>query len=925
MNDTKLSTFLTALAALILFLMPGAYASNNYIEDAKNYLEKGENKAAIIQLKNHIKQYPDDASARLLLGQSYLKTGQFQLAEKEISKAYKINPKNEQVQLAYARILLRKKQYKKISELLKNPSRTKAIESQRLAYLGYAALGQNLIADARHYFKNSNSQQENDLSYNGLAQTALLNQSYNQAEKLLQKSLQLKPSEPVTLALLARVYNLQGRHQDALDIYNQLIKQDSRNIQLYISRIATWLALDKLKKAQQDLNQAFKLFPDDIRLQYLQAQVSIRQKDFAAAQTAAQKVLSVNDRHLPSQAILGVANFGLQNYNQAEKYLTQYLSAKPEDLNIQNLLANVYLAQKKPEQAILILEGLDENKINRDPKILFTLGSAYLLAGEYEKGVTFLQKAENLKPDNEVIKKRLVEGLLKKGDIAQAVSNLEELNRSEKANKETQQLLIVIYLQQKQLDKAEQKLTALLKQYPDEPQLYNIQAVIEKLKGNTQKAVQSYNTALSYQKDFVPAYMGLAEIAKQNRDIASAKKYYEQIITIKKDYTRAYYALAAILEKQGDWQPLENLMMQAYQNAPDVTVKVKVATTLSKIYAKNRQPDKTLSLAKDLLRENPENIPALSFYAGALIVNNKTVEAQNVLKTIIARRPDDIKHRLLLIQLLSKTGKHQEEILSLFDELNKIRPGNQNILLLQTGYLIQYKRYLQAEKNISRLVQQFPENPEVWLLKGQFGLTKKQFQDALNSYQKAYQLKPQNKTLFIIADLMKLQGKGEEGVLLLEKELEKNRKNVGIYIKLANIYQQQKHYDKAIAYYNKALALQPENVLALNNLADLYNKQHNPEALSLAQRAYKLAPQSAAIIDTYASVLISQGNIAAGIPLLEKAVELSPESYDIVYHLAKAYALNGEPQKARQRLKPLLKASVMFAEKTQAEKLYNSL
>ena len=920
MNFIKLSIVLVPF-----LLLSNAYASNHYIEEAKHYLEKGENKAAIIQLKNQIKQYPKDASARLLLGQTYLKTGQFQLAEKEIGKAYHINPQDEQVQLAYTEILLGKKQYKQVSKILKKNFKNKTTESKRLAYLGYASLGQNLIVEASDYFQKSSVQQQNSLALNGLAQIALLNKSYNKAEKLLKTSLQLKQSDPVTLELLARVYNLQGRHQDALNIYNQLIKPDTKNIQLYSSRIATWLALEQLEKAQDDLNKAFKIFPDNLQLQYLQAQVSIRQKDFETAQIAAQKVLSFNDRHLPSQAILGVANFGLQNYNQAEKYLTQYLSAKPEDLNTQNLLANVYLVQKKPEQAILILESLDEQKINRNPNILFTLGSAYLLAGEYGKGITFLQKAEKLKPNNDVIKKRLVEGLIKKGDIQQAVSNLEELNRSEKADKQTQQLLIVIYLQQKQMDKAEQKLADLLKQYPEDPQLYNIQAVIEKLKGHTLKARQAYNTALSYQKDFIPAYMGLAEIAVQDKDVSSAKKYYEQIIAIKPDYTRAYYALASILEKQGHWQQLESLMRQAYNNASDLTVKVKVATTLSKIYAKTQEADKTLSLAKDLLRENPENIPALSFYAGALIVNNKTDEAQNILKTIITRRPDDIKHRLLLIQLLSKTDKHQTEILSLFDELNKIQPDDPNILLLQTGYLIKYKRNLQAEKNIASMLQQFPDNPEVWLLKGQFDFVSQQYKDALNSYQKAYQLKPENKTLFIIVDLMKLQGKGKEGIQLLHKELEKNSKNVGIHIKLANIYQQQKQNDKAIEYYNKALKLQPDNVLALNNLADIYNKQKNPQARALAQRAYKLAPRSAAIIDTYASVLISQGDISSGVSLLEKAVALSPKSYDIVYHLARAYALNGEAQKARQKLKPLLKASISFAEKEQAEKLYNSL
>ena len=57
------------------------------IADARNYQEKGDNNAAIIQLKNALQSNPDNSEARYLLGTIYNKTGDFQSAEKELRKA----------------------------------------------------------------------------------------------------------------------------------------------------------------------------------------------------------------------------------------------------------------------------------------------------------------------------------------------------------------------------------------------------------------------------------------------------------------------------------------------------------------------------------------------------------------------------------------------------------------------------------------------------------------------------------------------------------------------------------------------------------------------------------------------------------------------------------------------------------------------
>ena len=58
-----------------------------YIKSGQTYLEKKEWKSAIIEFKNAVKQTPENAKARALLGQTYLETQSAYAAVKELEQA----------------------------------------------------------------------------------------------------------------------------------------------------------------------------------------------------------------------------------------------------------------------------------------------------------------------------------------------------------------------------------------------------------------------------------------------------------------------------------------------------------------------------------------------------------------------------------------------------------------------------------------------------------------------------------------------------------------------------------------------------------------------------------------------------------------------------------------------------------------------
>jgi tetratricopeptide (TPR) repeat protein len=120
-------------------------------------------------------------------------------------------------------------------------------------------------------------------------------------------------------------------------------------------------------------------------------------------------------------------------------------------------------------------------------------------------------------------------------------------------------------------------------------------------------------------------------------------------------------------------------------------------------------------------------------------------------------------------------------------------------------------------------------------------------------------------------------------------------------------------FDKARKAYEQLLALQPNDLFALNNLANLLIDDalvpQPEEARKHSQRAYDLVkraqPFPAAVFDTHGWVLVQCGSpeqLKEGIDILQKVVRQSAMP-DAHYHLGEAYLKQGDWKKAKEELR----------------------
>jgi tetratricopeptide (TPR) repeat protein len=114
--------------------------------------------------------------------------------------------------------------------------------------------------------------------------------------------------------------------------------------------------------------------------------------------------------------------------------------------------------------------------------------------------------------------------------------------------------------------------------------------------------------------------------------------------------------------------------------------------------------------------------------------------------------------------------------------------------------------------------------------------------------------------------------------------LEQEPNNPGALSTLAGISMSNGDNAKAITLYEKAVEANENLVPALNNLAWLLKEQDINKALSYAKRGADLAPNSAAVLDTYGWLLHLSGNNTDAIKVLDQALTIEPDNAEIQAH-----------------------------------------
>jgi tetratricopeptide (TPR) repeat protein len=291
------------------------------------------------------------------------------------------------------------------------------------------------------------------------------------------------------------------------------------------------------------------------------------------------------------------------------------------------------------------------------------------------------------------------------------------------------------------------------------------------------------------------------------------------------------------------------------------------------------------------------------------------------LRRAIELDPKALTPRLDMGELLTRLGRPQEAV-PIFEQAVAIdarHAGAHFGLGVSSIAAGDPERGLTPLDTASRLE---PKNPLPHVERAAAQMALRRLDEAAASADRALKLQPGLlAALLVKGDISDVRGDTEQALNAYAEAHSAWPKSGAPVLRSAMLQHRLGKLDAAMVSYRDVLAVEPNNPLALNNLAVIATGRGKQlgEAEGWARKAVSVAPTSADFHDTLGSVLRARGKLPEARQAMERAVELAPDSGEMLYRLAQVQAELGDSVAARQSLdRALTKGGFPSADKARA-------
>jgi putative PEP-CTERM system TPR-repeat lipoprotein len=897
------------------------YTDQEHVQKAKELQDQGNLDSAVIELKNALQQNPKNLEARSRLGEIYVSQELGEPAESELNRAKEFGMDFEALKVPMGQALLLQGLYQRVlAEIHPAPNSPPGNLSKILEIQGRAKLGLRQFDDGCRLFAQSLEKNPQYVpSYWGLARCAAARGKLDEARMELDKAIKLEEKNSDTWAMLGDLERATKRFPDAEAAYANALKYKGNNVDALLGRAIGKIDSNKLDEANQDIDAALKVARNSLMGNQLRGVIQFKQGKFAAAEGSFQTVLKTQPGYLPAVLWLGLTNLEQKNYEQASKQFAEYTRSVPS-AGVQAMLALTQARQGHGQAAAETLKVLRDVDVT-DPQSLALLAQANISVGETDLAATYLSKAIKQRPEAADLRVELATVLGRKGERAQAIEQLESAIHLDPGMANADVLLIENLIRDKQFDKALQAVASLEKKQPKNPTTYNLKGSIYVAKNDFANARKSFEQAMSLDVVSVAAAMNLAQLDLREKNPEAARQRFEAVLSKDKNNVQAMMGLAGVASATGKESEYVAWMEKAAQTAPS---DVRPRVFLADYYLKKNDVQKALALAREAQTAHPTDAQAMDALGTVQLAageNENAVVTYGKLVNVIPKSA--VAHyKLAVAQAATRNMGAARTSLS---KALALRPAYLDAEILLASVELSVGHHADALKIVQQIQAQYPESASGFVLQGEILMAQKQFAAALAAYEKALAINNTGLLAVKVHQALRAGGRAKDADARLLLWLNDHPDDVTARVYLAETYMNAGPSRQAVEQFELVLQSNPKNVLALNNLAWLYQQAKDPRALAAAEQAYQLAPESPEILDTLGWILVGQGETARGLKLLQKAAETAPESAVIRYHWAAALAKSGDSKRARTELAGLLGKSKTFSQRQEAQALLRQL
>lgn len=889
---------------------------------ARDYLAKNDNAAAVIQLKNALQQDPNLAEARLLLGGALLATGDAVGAQTELQKALDLGASPNEVLPLMVRSRLAQGQAKEVTTQyaatrLDDP----AAQATLHTLLATAWLQQGQAKEAQAALEQAlKLQPDHPPAVVELARQKAIGRDLDGALSQLDALLAKHPNDADAQVLRGDIFLTRRAAPDALAAFQAGAKSNPNSADALAGVVRAHLLNRQLDEATTALQALEKAAPGRPQTVYLGAQLALMRNELPKARELTQALLKALPNYAAAQELAGAVEFQSGAWVQAETHLARAIQLAPSLPMARRLLVMTYLRTGQTDRAIATLPA-DLNRPDVDAAMLGAAGQAWLVKGDAEQAQRYFARAVKLDPNDPAKRTTLALSQLAAGQTGTAFEALESIAAKDEGTV-ADLALINAHLQRREFDKALAAIDALAKKQPKEPLPLQLRGRVLLQKGDLAGARAAFEQALALDADYYEALAALSAVDVREGKASAAEQRLREAVKRKPANAPAWLLLADVkVASGGTPQEITELLQKAVEAAP--TDKAPRVALVEHLLRQNDAKG-ALSAAQAAAvaqPDVPEVLDALGRAHSAAGEFNQAMSTFGKLQGMLPNSP--LPH----LRMADAQARHKDPNAAM-QSLRKALELQPDLLLAQRALAELALRNGKASDALAvakTVQQQRPKSPAGYVMEGDVHSFNKAFGAAAQAYRNGLKQQPSAELAIKLHTALTLDGKGAEAERAASEWIKANPKDAAVSQYLGDRALAAKRAVEARAHYERVVALQPRNPVALNNLAWLLGQAKQPQAVEMAERAVAAAPNEPAFQDTLAVVLSDRGEHEKALEIQKKVVAQRPAVPIFKLNLAKIMIKAGDKSGAKSLLDELAAMGDKFGQQAEVAELRKGL
>ena len=610
-------------------------------------------------------------------------------------------------------------------------------------------------------------------------------------------------------------------------------------------------------------------------LQVANKDEALRLIDDALAEYSAASAIKPNDPDVTLQTARATAAQG--KFPQAEQLYQKAIALDKTKEKAYTELYKVYMTEGKTADAEQAVKLAIQNN-PKEFKYLEMLALFYSEQNRRDDMVNVLQQIKSHGSEWDQAYAKVGEFYMLLGDGDSAIKEFREGISKDAKNKLTyQKRIIEVLMRQGKRTEAAELNNQILKAYPEDNDARGLAATLLLDRGDISKALSELQAVVTRAPDNAVAHYNLGRAHVARGEWAQAKQQFQKAIELRQDYILARITLAQLEVSRGEFDAAlkgaQEIIDKYDRNNLNARLLQAAALAGEKKYAESNQ------LLTAMAKAAPSS-PEVHFQLGAVALAEKRYkDAEDNFKKAYELNPANSRGLMGLVETDMAQNK-SDAALQLLSEESKKNPNRMDLLVGLGNTAVRAGRYDAAIGYYQRVLDGLDKNSnsrgEIYLRIGETYRMKGDSNNAILALQKARQSLPDSEPV-LDALAITLDGAGR--------------------------------LNEARSVYEALIRMDPNNAVALNNLAYLMveTSLDSDTALSYAQRAKQLLPNMPEVSDTLGWIYLKKSQADLAVTTFQELIAKAPGHSTFHYHLAMAYKMKGDKTRAIQELREALK------------------